>query len=77
MNRTLRRARAGGLRWDAVALGWVVAVVAGIVLSIVLGGLLGLSADNSIDQRAVFEDQHRGNAGNLILRRCLRIIVDV
>src|SRR5215216_3211406 len=44
MNRTLRRARAGGLQWDAVALGWVVAVVAGIVLSITLRGLLGLSA---------------------------------
>ena len=44
MNRTLRRARASGIRWDAVALGWVVAVMAGIVLSLVLGALLGLSA---------------------------------
>ena len=43
VNSTLRRARAGGIRWGAVALGWLVAVLAGIVLGVVLGALFGLS----------------------------------
>jgi hypothetical protein len=44
VNRTLRRARAGGIRWGAVALGWLVAVLAGIALGIVLSLLFGLAA---------------------------------
>ena len=31
-----------GIRWGSVALGWMVAVVAGSLISLLLGGLYGL-----------------------------------
>ena len=39
--------------------------------------LFRVGADDSIDERAVFEDQHSGYARDLITRRCLRVLVDV
>ena len=39
--------------------------------------LLRLRADDAINHRAVFEDQHRGNAGDLIPRSRLRVVVNV
>lgn len=45
MGRTLRDARARGIQWGAVALGWVVALVVGFLLGIILRGLFGLAVD--------------------------------
>ena len=39
--------------------------------------LFGLRANNAIDQRAVFENEHGRNTLNLKLARCARVIVDV
>ena len=40
MNRALGR---GGIQWGAVALGWLAAVVTGILLYLILGGIFGLT----------------------------------
>lgn len=34
-----------GIRWGSVVLGWLVAVVAGLVISLILTGLYGLVAE--------------------------------
>jgi FtsH-binding integral membrane protein len=40
VNRTLRRARAGGIRWGAVALGWLAAGGEGTAAELTVGALL-------------------------------------
>src|SRR3712207_9410484 len=42
MTRARTRQRSPGIKWGAVALGWVVAVVAGIVINFILRILFGL-----------------------------------
>ncbi len=42
MSRARRRARPPGIKWGAVALGWVVAVIAGIIFNLLLRILAGL-----------------------------------
>lgn len=43
------RARERGIQWPAVVLGWVVAVVAGIVIGLVLRGIYALIATTPVD----------------------------
>jgi tetrahydromethanopterin S-methyltransferase subunit F len=51
MNRAMDRSREGGLQWGPIALGWVVAVVAGIIIGFIVGGLYNLVAAEPV-QRA-------------------------
>lgn len=44
----MSRSAGGGVRWGAVALGWVVAVLAGIVISPLLRLLYGLFAGPTV-----------------------------
>lgn len=49
MNRAMGRARESGIQWGAVGLGWIVALLASIVIDIILRGLYLLAVDPPID----------------------------
>ncbi len=53
MNRASRyvnRAGKRGIRWGAVVLGWVAAVLAGIMIGLVLGGLYNWVAEGPVER---------------------------
>ncbi len=47
MNRALSSSRQRGIEWGAVALGWVVAILVGILLALILGGIFGIAASGT------------------------------
>lgn len=53
MNRAMSSSRERGIKWGAVALGWVVAVIGTIVFGFILRGLYALVADPSVEATEV------------------------